>query len=238
MDKQRWLVTPPLQYTRFMLEADESSERQSRVEDEISMRLFYGYAEYSLLQHAHYAYDSIIDTFPLSEEQKREVHSPDVVKALEAVLERWDKDIDNGQYPTAEEVNQVTRELVIYGLLLTHPRFVTVVPGSMVVCKYRMPSPHQPWIHPISIGIVIEPGDDPEAWNQRNSERTYCEGMGYAKIRYHRNWPYDKQETFVQHDKITSLIPVTEEVANLNHLEKVRHFLGEQAAASWERTMR
>lgn len=239
MEKQKHLITPPLQYTRQMLQADESGERQSRAEHEISMRLFYSYTTYSLEQHAHYAYDSIIEAFPLSAEQKRKIHYPDVVKALEAVLERWDEALENKQYPTPDEADQVTRELVIYGLLLTHPELVTVVPGSMVICKYRMPIPHQPWIHPIYIGFVEEPGDDPKVWNERNSERYHCETTGKARVRYYTNWPYEKDQehSFVQQDSVTSLVPVSEEIANLNHLEKVRRLLGEEAAACWERVM-
>jgi hypothetical protein len=45
--------------------------------------------------------------------------------------------------------------------------------GELVVCRYRMPSVLQPWIHSIYVGTVEEPGDDPALWNGSNSERHY-----------------------------------------------------------------
>ena len=53
--------------------------------------------------------------------------------------------------------------------------------GQLVVCRYRLPSELQPWIHDVHIGEVVEPGDDPAAWNGHNSERSL--------LREHRQGP-------------------------------------------------
>lgn len=53
---------------------------------------------------------------------------------------------------------------------------------DLVLCIYRVPSPHQPWLHPIWIGVIEEPSDNPASWNGCNSERAYCELTGKLKV--------------------------------------------------------
>ncbi len=101
-----------------------------------------------------------------------------------------------------------------------------LVPGTLVVCRYRMPSTIQPWVAPIWVGVIEEPGDDPAQWNGRNSEKTYCLDCKKTRVR----WPFG-----VIHDFTDTLIAITPEEAALTPIEKVRHFLGEEAAACWER---
>ena len=100
-----------------------------------------------------------------------------------------------------------------------------LLPGTLVICRYRMPSPLQPWVAPIWIGVIEEPGDDPAQWNGRNSERTYCLDGKKSRVRY----PFG-----VMHDHRDALIPITPEQAVLSPLEKVALFLGEEARACWE----
>jgi hypothetical protein len=96
--------------------------------------------------------------------------------------------------------------------------------GQLVVCAYRMPSVLQPWIHPIYVGVVQEPGDAPAAWNGVNSERAYCLATGRVPVRYEGGW--------LQHDAAGALIPITSQEAALSHAGKVRRFLGVQAIAA------
>jgi hypothetical protein len=96
--------------------------------------------------------------------------------------------------------------------------------GQLVVCTYRMPSVLQPWIHPIYVGVVQEPGDDPAAWNGANTERAYCLRTATVPVRYEGRW--------LQHDAANSLILITTEEAAFSHAGKVRRFLGVQAAAA------
>lgn len=69
-------------------------------------------------------------------------------------------------------------------------------PGDIVICDYRLPCPRQHWLGEIKVGVVIEPGDDPAAWNGRNSERSYCELCGKLPIRY--SWG-------IMHDSVCNL---------------------------------
>jgi hypothetical protein len=98
--------------------------------------------------------------------------------------------------------------------------------GTLVVSKSRMPSAHQPWSHEVYVGKIIEPGDDPADWNGHNSERHYCELMGYAKVQY--GWG-------AAHDSWKDLIEITQEQAELTPIEKVFVFIGEEAAETWIR---
>ncbi len=34
-----------------------------------------------------------------------------------------------------------------------------IAPGTPVTCTYRMPPTDQPWIHPIYVGIVVDPAE-------------------------------------------------------------------------------
>jgi hypothetical protein len=99
--------------------------------------------------------------------------------------------------------------------------------GELVVCDYRMPSVQQPWIHPIYVGAIEEPGDDPATWNRHNSERHYCEVTGTVPVCYEGEWR--------QHDRADSLIRITPEEAAMTHPEKVARFLGQEALANYER---
>jgi hypothetical protein len=98
--------------------------------------------------------------------------------------------------------------------------------GELVVCEYRMPSVLQPWIHPIYVGTVEEPGDDPARWNGSNSERYYCELTGTVPVRYEGGWR--------QHDFADRLSRITPEEAAMSHPEKVARFLGQEALANLE----
>jgi hypothetical protein len=99
--------------------------------------------------------------------------------------------------------------------------------GELVVCTYRGPSVLQPWIHPIYVGQVEEPDDDPDLWNGHNSERYYCEMTGTVPIRYDGGSR--------QHDRADSLVRITEDEAAMTHAEKVHRFLGREALANLER---
>lgn len=74
--------------------------------------------------------------------------------------------------------------------------------GTKVVCTYRMPTTHQPWIQPVHIGTIETPSTDPKDWNGRNSEAEYCERCRIAKVRYSFG---------VMYDNIDSLQPLTDE---------------------------
>src|SRR5882757_8500069 len=95
-------------------------------------------------------------------------------------------------------------------------------PGTLVVCNYRHPSPIQPWIHEIYVGVVEKLGDNPAEWNNDNSERYHCELHGLTRVRY---------EWGIQHDKTADLVPITKEQAALSFRDKVSEFLGEEARA-------
>ncbi len=105
-----------------------------------------------------------------------------------------------------------------------------LTPGTLVVCWYRMPSVDQPWIHPIHVGMVEEPGNDPAAWNGINSEAEYCEGCGRVKVRY--------PDDIVQHELRGELSPITPEEAALSFRDKIALFLGEEALANYDRARR
>lgn len=85
-----------------------------------------------------------------------------------------------------------------------------LAPGTLVFCKYRS----------IWVGTIEEPGDDPAQWNQRNSERVYCETCKVTRVRY---------EWGVMHDTTSALIPITPEVAALTPIERVELLLGKEA---------
>ena len=107
----------------------------------------------------------------------------------------------------------------------TTPQPPELVAGTLVVCRYRMPSDIQPWVAPIWVGVIEEPGNNPAEWNGRNSEADYCRDLKRARVRY----PFG-----VMHDHRDALIPITAEQAALSPIEKVALFLGEEARACWE----
>lgn len=105
---------------------------------------------------------------------------------------------------------------------------ITLQPGTLVICKYRMCSVTQPWIHEIYVGVVLEPGDNPAQWNGHNSERSYCEQTGKTPVSYDNG-------RFTQHDHTDSLIPITPEQASLSFRDKIGVFLGSEALANYDR---
>lgn len=86
--------------------------------------------------------------------------------------------------------------------------------GTLVVCKYRMPNDLQPWVAPIHVGRVVEPNS--------KEERIYCELTGNIPVQYDGFRAPDRE-----------LIEITQEQADLSPLEKVRLFIGEDAANRW-----
>jgi len=108
--------------------------------------------------------------------------------------------------------------------------------GDTVICTNRLPSPIRPWEHPIWIGVIEEPGTDPSRWSGKYSEAAFCKFSKRRRVRY-RN-PDDPNDTFTQHDKVDSLIVLSEDEANLTGLEAIRHFLGVVAAHQFEQHQR
>ncbi len=92
------------------------------------------------------------------------------------------------------------------------PAIYTPRPGDVVLCCYRLPTPWQFWLHPVHVGVVQEPGDDPRDWNGRNSERHYCQTCGKTPVLY--NAAGSRQghafAPFRQHDATDSLFPAPE----------------------------
>lgn len=104
-----------------------------------------------------------------------------------------------------------------------------LTPGTLVVCRHRMPSTHQPWLYEIPVGEIEKPGTDPAEWNRTNSEEYYCTLTKKARVRY----PFG-----VEHDSIEYLTPITPEQAGLSPIDKVELFLGKEARLAWERACR
>jgi hypothetical protein len=113
--------------------------------------------------------------------------------------------------------------------------------GQLVVCRYRLPSELQPWIHDVHIGEVVEPGDDPATWNGHNTEREYCELAGVVPVLYCGRFPcFTCRERypdgFRQHDSADSLMPITAEDAALPFPAKVLRFVGLEALRNLARS--
>lgn len=108
---------------------------------------------------------------------------------------------------------------------LSLPRTEPLEQGTLVVCRYRLPSQQQPWVAPFWIGVIEEPETDATAWNGRNSEAFYCESQKKARVRY----ASDFMPSFVEHDSVSELLPVTREQADLPKREKILLFLGPEA---------
>jgi hypothetical protein len=104
--------------------------------------------------------------------------------------------------------------------------------GDVVICTNRLPSPLRPWEHPIWIGVIEEPGSDPSRWNGKYSEAAYCVHTKKLKVRY--RGPDSSYEPFIQHDKVASLIVLTEDEAKLTGIDAIRHFLGLVAAHQYQ----
>ncbi len=106
--------------------------------------------------------------------------------------------------------------------------------GQLVVCQYGLPREVQPWLHDVHIGEVVEPGDDPAAWNGHNSERAYCELAGVVPVLYCARFPcYSCHERypqgFRQHVGADALIRITAEEATLPFPAKVLRFVSAEA---------
>lgn len=97
---------------------------------------------------------------------------------------------------------------------------MSLTPGTLVVCDYRMPSAIQPWLGTVHVGVVEPAGTDSSTWNGTNTEAHYCRVTGKVRVNY---------GSFVQHDRADSLHAVGGEVLDMSHAERVRHFLGEVA---------
>jgi hypothetical protein len=113
--------------------------------------------------------------------------------------------------------------------------------GQLVVCRYRLPSELQPWIHDVHIGEVVEPGDDPATWNDHNSERYYCETTGKVPVLYCGRFAcFTCRERhpggFRQHDQADALIRVTTEEAAMPFPAKVLRFVGVEALRNLARS--
>jgi hypothetical protein len=113
--------------------------------------------------------------------------------------------------------------------------------GQLVVCRYRLPSELQPWIHDVHIGEVVEPGNDPATWNGHNSERDYCETTGKVAVLYCGRFPcFTCRERypggFRQHDAGDALIRVTADDAALPFPGKVLRFVGLEALRNLARS--
>jgi len=100
---------------------------------------------------------------------------------------------------TATVEREARRGLMIY----------TPKTGDVVLCSYRLPTPWQHWLHPVHVGVVQEPGDDPKTWNGYNSERHYCERCGYLPVQYNAG-EGSIEKAFRQHDTVDSLFPAPE----------------------------
>lgn len=103
--------------------------------------------------------------------------------------------------------------------------------GQLVVCKYRLPSELQPWVHRIHIGEVVEPEDDPANWNGRDSERTYCQLAGTVPVHYCRRFSCSDcrsqyPQGFFRYDRAGSLVRITEDDAALPFTGQVLRLIG------------
>jgi hypothetical protein len=111
---------------------------------------------------------------------------------------------------------------------------------DLVVCDYRLPSPLQPWVSGIHIGRVLEPSDDPAAWNGHNSERDYCQLTNHVPVAYCQDYPCHACQDrggFHQYDHAGALTKITPEQATLPLADKIRVFLGEEALARYHRAL-
>jgi hypothetical protein len=113
--------------------------------------------------------------------------------------------------------------------------------GTLVVCRYRLPSELQPWLHGVHIGEVVELGDDPATWNGHNSERAYCELAGVVPVLWCGRFPcftcrQRHPEGFRQHDSTDALIAITEEEPSLPFPAQVLRFVGLEALRNLARS--
>jgi hypothetical protein len=113
--------------------------------------------------------------------------------------------------------------------------------GQLVICRYRLPSENQPWIHDVHIGEVVEPGDDPAIWNGHNSEREYCVRTGKVPVLYYGRFhcstcSQHRPDGWRDYDWADSLNTVTAEDAALPFPAKVLRFVGLEALRNLARS--
>jgi hypothetical protein len=113
--------------------------------------------------------------------------------------------------------------------------------AQFVVCRFRLPSELQPWIHDVHVGEVVEVEDDPANWNGHNSERYYCETTGKVPVLYcGRSSCFTCREQypggFVQHDSADALITISAEEAAETFPAKVLRFVGIEALRNLARS--
>jgi hypothetical protein len=128
---------------------------------------------------------------------------------------------------------QTAIEAVSGSVTETAPQSNSPMIGDTVICVSRLPSPLRPWENPIWMGVIEEPGTDPSRWSGKYSEAAFCQFSKKRRVRY-RN-PDDPTDTFVQHDKIDSLIVLADDETRLTGVEAIRHFLGLVAAHQYQR---
>jgi hypothetical protein len=111
---------------------------------------------------------------------------------------------------------------------------------DLVVCAYRLPSRLQPWVGGVHVGRVLEPGDDPAAWNGHNSERVYCQHTNRVPVAYCHDYPCEVCQDkggFCQHDDAGALTRISAEQATLPAADKICLFLGEEALARYRQAL-
>lgn len=101
-----------------------------------------------------------------------------------------------------------------------------LVPGTLVVCKYRMPTVLQPWISDIPIGEIKEPGTLAPRIGIL-SEAEYCQ-------KYNRVMVYYQKFGVTYSENPDNLIAITQEQAELPRREKIALFLGEEALQNYD----
>jgi hypothetical protein len=107
---------------------------------------------------------------------------------------------------------------------------------DLVVCSYRLPSPLQPWLGGIHIGRVLEPSDDPAAWNGHHSQRDYCQLTNQVPVAYCQDSPCQACQDeggFRQYDHADALTKITAAQAALPLADKIRLFVGQDALARY-----
>lgn len=56
--------------------------------------------------------------------------------------------------------------------------------GDQVVCQYRVPTPHQYWIHPFWVGVIQDVTEDKAQWNGHKTQADFCATYLYVPVRY------------------------------------------------------
>lgn len=106
--------------------------------------------------------------------------------------------------------------------------------GTTVICRYRVPTDVQPWVSPILIGTIEEPGTDPAAWNGSNSEASYCTETQKARVRYGSGEFSHHPRGGVVYDTVCDLYAVSPDIHTLSERERVLRVLGPKALATYD----